>query len=78
MKKLQLLFVAMMLLFSFGANADTVKNSELNLNNPDVRKCLLDATSSDGWKLESVYSDSKENLVMIFGKDGNKRMYISK
>ena len=78
MKKLQLLFVAMMLLLSVGANADTIKNSELNLNNPDVRKCLLDATSSEGWKLESVYSDSKENLVMIFGKGDNKRMYISK
>ena len=78
MKKLQLLFVAMMLLLSVGVNADTIKNSELNLINPDVRKCLLDASSSEGWKLESVYSDEKENLVMIFGKNGNKRMYISK
>ena len=78
MKKLQLLFVAMILLLSVGVNADTIKNSELNLINPDVRKCLLDASSSEGWKLESVYSDEKENLVMIFGKNGNKRMYISK
>ncbi len=78
MKKLQLLFIAMVLLLSVGVNADTIKNSELNLNNPDVRKCLLDATVSEGWKLESVYTDSNENLVIIFGKDGQKRMYISK
>ena len=61
MKKLQLLFVVAMLSLSFGANADTIKNSELNLLNPDVRKCLLDATTNEGWKLESVYTDSKEN-----------------
>lgn len=77
-KKLQLLVAAILFSMSIGANADTIKNSELNLMNPDVRKCLLDATVSEGWKLESVYTDSKENLVMIFGKDGNKRMYISK
>lgn len=78
MKKLQLLAAAMMLFLSVGAHADVIKNSELNLLNPDVRKCLLDASSSEGWDLESVYSDSKDNLIMIFGKDGNKRMYISK
>ena len=62
MKKLQLLFVAMVLSLSFGANADTIKNSDLNLLNPDVRKCLLDSSLSEGWKLESVYTDSKEKL----------------
>lgn len=78
MKKLQLLFVAMMLLLSVGANAETIKNTELNLNNPDVRKCLLDATKSEGWKLESVYLNSEEKLVMIFGKDNDKRTYTSR
>lgn len=78
MKKLQLLLVAMMLLLSVGANADTIKNSELNLNNPDVRKCLLDATSSEGWTLESVYLNPDEKLVMIFGKDKDKRVYTSR
>lgn len=78
MKKLQLLFVAMMLLLSVGVNADTIKNSELNLNNPDVRKCLLEASKKEGWVLKSVYHNSKKELVMIFDKGNDTKIYTSK
>lgn len=77
-KKLQLLAVATMLSFSFNAKADTIKNSALNLNNPDVRKCLLEASETDGWKLASVYLNADEKLVMIFDKGNDSREYTSK
>lgn len=77
-KKLQLLAVAAMLLLSFNAKADTIKNSELNLNNPDVRKCLLDASKTDGWKLASVYLNADEKIVMIFDKGADSKVYTSK
>lgn len=79
MKKLQLLFVAMMLLLSIDVKADDVIiNSNLNLYNPDVRKCLLEASKKEGWELKSVYLNSKDELVMIFDKDNNSRIYKTK
>ncbi|GAA4890669.1 hypothetical protein GCM10023311_13660 [Flaviramulus aquimarinus] len=78
MKKLQLLFVAITLLFSVNAKADDTINSSLDLNNPDVRKCLLEATQSEGWTLESLYLDSEKKVVMIFGKENETRVYKSK
>ena len=78
MKKLQLVLVAVALTFSIGASADTIKNSDLNLNNPDVRKCLLDATQSEGWKLASVYLNSNNKLVYIFDKGNDTKIYTSK
>ncbi|WP_282134777.1 hypothetical protein [Seonamhaeicola maritimus] len=78
MKKLQLVLVAVALTFSIGASADTIKNSNLNLNNPDVRKCLLDATKSEGWKLASVYLNSDDKLVYIFDKGNDTKIYTSK
>ena len=48
MKKLQLLFVAMMLLFAIDVKADDTINSNLNLKNPDVRKCLMEDSKSEG------------------------------
>ncbi len=77
-KKLQLLTVAAILLLSFNAKADIIKSSALNLNNPDVRKCLLEASETDGWKLSSVYLNSEEKLVMIFDKAGNTKVYTGK
>ena len=77
-KKLQLSIIAVMLLFSVGVNADTIKNSELNLNNADVRKCLIDSTTKEGWKLTSVYLNSDNKLVMIFDKGNDAKIYISK
>ncbi|GAA4940026.1 hypothetical protein GCM10023314_11020 [Algibacter agarivorans] len=78
MKKLQFLFVAMMLLISIDVKADDIVNSSLNLNNPDVRKCLLDATKSEGWKLASVYLSSDDKLVYIFDKGNDTKIYTSK
>lgn len=78
MKKLQLVFVAVALLFSMGASADTIKNSDFDLNNPDVRKCLLDATKSEGWNLASVYLNSDNKLVFIFDKNDDTKIYTSK
>ncbi|MGB5420087.1 hypothetical protein [Algibacter sp.] len=78
MKKLQLLFVAMMLLISIDVKADDTINSNLDLDNPDVRKCLVEATQSEGWKLAALYFNADEKLVMIFEKDNNSKTYISK
>lgn len=77
MKKLQLLFVAMMLLLSIDAKADDAINANLNLNNPDVRKCLVEATQSEGWELAALYYNADEKLVMIFEKDNNLKTYLS-
>jgi len=91
MKKLQLLSVAVMLLFSINMNAnnvtktddttktdDVIVNSSLDLYNPDVRKCLLDATNVEGWELQSVYLNSEDKVVMIFDKNDTKKVYMSK
>ena len=77
-KKLQLLAAAMMLLLSVNASADTIINSDLNLYNPDVRKCLLDASKSEGWELKSIYMNADKKLVYIFSKDNNDKIFISK
>jgi hypothetical protein len=76
--KLQLALVAITLLISFNVKADTIRNAELNLNNPDVRKCLLEATVAEGWKLQATYIDANEKIVMVFGKDKNTKVYTSK
>ena len=77
-KKLQLLSVATMLLLSVNVSAETIINSELNLNNPDVRKCLIETTKAEGWKIASVYMNSSEKLVYVFSKDNDDKVYISK
>lgn len=78
MKKFQLLFIVIMLLLSIDAKADDKINSSLNLSNPDVRKCLVEATQSEGWKIAALYFNKEEKLVMIFEKDNNSKTYISK
>ncbi|MFD2724895.1 hypothetical protein [Hyunsoonleella rubra] len=79
MKKLQLLVVAMLLLFSVDMRADDViVNSDLNLFNPDVRKCLLEASIKEGWELKSVYMNTKDQLVMVFDKDNSTKVYKTK
>jgi hypothetical protein len=78
MKKLQLLFVAFMLLLSVNISADVIKINNLNLNNPDVRKCLLEASAQEGWELKSIYSDSDEKLVFVFSKGNDDKVYTSK
>lgn len=76
-QKLQLALVAITLLVSFNAKADTIKNTELNLNNPDVRKCLLDSSKTEGWKLASVYLNDDKKIVMIFDNGNDTREYTS-
>lgn len=78
MKKLQLLSVAFMLLLSVNMNADVIKINNINLLNPDVRKCLLEASKSEGWDLKAIYSDASENLVFVFSKGDNDKVYTSK
>ena len=77
-KKLQLLAAALMILLSINVNADTILNSELSLNNPDVGKRLLEATKSEGWELKSIYMNSEDKLVFVFSKGNNDKVYISK
>lgn len=76
MKKVQFLCLAAMLLLSININADTV-NPNLNLLNPDVRKCLIEASTSEGWKLEAVYLNNQDRLVMVFGKGTETKTYTS-
>lgn len=78
MKKLQLVLVAITLLVSFNVKADEViKNSDLNLSNPDVRKCLIEASKTDGWRLASVTMNKANKLVLIFDKGDTTRVYTS-
>lgn len=77
-KKLQLLSVAIILLLSVNVKAETIVNSELNLFNPDVRKCLLDASANEGWELKAVYMNSEDQLVYVFSKGDDDKVYLSK
>ncbi|KJD31206.1 hypothetical protein PK35_15310 [Tamlana nanhaiensis] len=76
MKKLPII-IAFGLLFNVAANADTIKNSKLNLNNPDVRKCLIEAAQSEGWKLASVYLNANNKIVYVFDKENDTKIYTS-
>ena len=67
-----------MLLLSIDVKADDKTYSNLNLSNPDVRKCLIEAAQSEGWKIVALYFNKEEKLVMIFEKDNNSKTYISK
>ncbi|ALJ05488.1 hypothetical protein APS56_10320 [Pseudalgibacter alginicilyticus] len=78
MKKLQLLTIASMLLLSAQMNADVIKINNLNLNNPDVRKCLKEASAQEGWDLKSIYTNSDDKLVFVFSKGKDDKVYISK
>lgn len=76
--KLQLLLVAFTILIFTNVKAETIINSELNLNNPDVRKCLMETSENEGWKLASTYLDSNNDLVFVLLKGNDKKIYISK
>ena len=77
-KKLQLFSAAIVLMLSIKMKADTIINSDLNLYNPDVRKCLIEASKSEGWELKSIYMNSEEKLVYVFSKDNDDKIYLSK
>ena len=77
-KKLQLLSVAILLLLSVSVQANEVTRiNNVNLNNPDVLKCLVESTENEGWKLAAVYLNSDDKLVYVFSKDNNDRIYTS-
>ncbi|XMO87795.1 hypothetical protein AAFN75_05785 [Algibacter sp. AS12] len=76
--KLQVLFVAIILLVTIDAQANDRINSSFNLNNPDVRKCLIESTQSEGWKMAAIYYDASKKLVMIFEKGEDSKTYVSK
>lgn len=73
----RILLASAMILLSVSVNADDIINNDLNLNNPDVRKCLLEASEEDGWKLKSVYMNSNDKLVMVFDKGDTTKIYKS-
>ena len=62
-----------MLLLSVSVNATELR---LNLNNPDVRKCLLEASENEGWALKAVYQNANEHLVYVFEKGKERRTYV--
>ncbi|WP_194768643.1 hypothetical protein [Tamlana sp. I1] len=74
MKNVKLLCASLMLLLSISLSATELK---LDLKNPDVRKCLLEAASNQGWLLDTVYQDSEGNLVFILTKGEETRTYTS-
>ncbi|GAL65576.1 hypothetical protein [Jejuia pallidilutea] len=76
MKKI--LIASAMILLSISVNAEDIINTDLNLYNPDVRKCLLEATKESGWELKSVYTNDKDQLVMVFDKGDTTKIYKSK
>ena len=79
MKTLQTLLVAVLLLISFNAKADDmILNTDLNLFNPDVRKCLIESSKEDGWELKSVYLNTKNEIIMIFDRGDETKIYKSK
>ena len=77
-KKLQLLLVAFTILIFTNVKAETIINWELDLYNPDVRKCLMEASANEGWKLAATYLDSNNDLVFVLLKGNDKKIYISK
>lgn len=78
-KKLQLFCVAAVLLFSVKMNADDVTRiNNLNLLNPDVRKCLLETSKHEGWELKSTYMNADDKLVYVFSKGNDDKIYTSK
>lgn len=78
-KKLQLFCVAVVLFFSVKVNADDViRINNLNLLNPDVRKCLIESSKNEGWELKSVYMNSDSKLVYVFSKGNSDKIYTSK
>lgn len=79
MKTLQSILAAFVLLISFNVQADNViLNKNLNLFNPDVRQCLIESSKAEGWELRSVYLNTKSEIIMIFEKDGDKKIYKSR
>lgn len=77
-KTLQSLSVAAMLLLSVNMNADVIKINNLNLLNPDVRKCLKEASAQEGWDLKSIYTNADDKLVFVFSKGNDDKVYTSK
>ena len=79
MKTLQSLLVVVLLLLSFNAKADDmILNTDLNLFNPDVRKCLIESSKEDGWELKSVYLNTMNEIIMIFDRGDETKIYKSK
>ena len=79
MKTLQSLFAAILLLLSFNVKADDMTlNTNLNLFNPDVRKCLVESSKAEGWELKSVYLNAKREIIMIFDKGEETKIYKSR
>ena len=74
----RILLASVMILLSISVNADDIINTDLNLYNPDVRKCLLESSKEEGWTLKSVYMNAEDVLVMIFDKGTTTKIYKSK
>lgn len=78
-KKLQLALVALAIFFTTTVKADPnpIIKTDLNLLNPDVRKCLLESSDVEGWEVSAIYMNSDNKLVYIFSKGDEDRKYIS-
>lgn len=73
--KFKLLLLSIMFFMSLSV---TALDKELNLENPDVRKCLIQAAASEGWMLSSSEYNQNKKLVMVFKKNNEERVYVSK
>ena len=53
-------------------------DNDLNLENPDVRKCLIEAAASEGWMLHSKEYNANKKLVMVFKRNNEEKVYTNK
>lgn len=73
--KIKLLCLSAMFLFSISVSAI---DTDLNLENPDVRKCLIEAAASEGWMLHSNEYNANKKLVLVFKRNNEEKVYTSK
>lgn len=71
MKKIAILLIMLISLSAFGKR-------KLNLENGDVRKCLIESAEQEGWTVLKPYYNKNGKLVIVVYKGSVTRKYVSK